>query len=75
MKEPQKRLFRFERGDVRLLSMIEEDGIPWEDIEERHLSPKRTVIVSTSGSLAAEFVLDVAAGIVSGLIVAAITGL
>lgn len=58
---------RFETGQVGLLQLIEK-GIPWKKIERDIIGPREQLLASLLGKEASQFFLDVASGVLSGLL-------
>jgi len=69
LEEAQTRTvtFRFETSDVRLLALLER-GIPWKTIEAKYIKPHLEVVAARTSSGMGQFLRDVAASMVAGLI-------
>jgi hypothetical protein len=60
-KEPRTVIFRFETGEVKILSMIKR-GIPWEDIKKKHIEPWMRFSSDSLGKAIFSFIIDLAFG-------------
>jgi len=68
---PRKAMFRFEAGDVNILRLIQ-DGIPWEEIEERYVKTELRFAKASSYDGVAEFVAQCAVDLIISLLLHAI---
>jgi len=67
-KQPTEACLRFETNDVRLLTMIE-NGMPWDEIEEKYVHTKSQIITSQLGEKAGNAFLGFAENFLVNLLV------
>ena len=67
--EPQIVKLKFETGSVHLLSLLENEGIPWENVYSMYITPKYNSLNQSSGAAFGPFLIDKAFNFIVGLAV------